>query len=897
MTRHITDLQRVVGLLAALAACLLLPAGCQVAGGGGGDEDEPECADAGEACDGTPCCTGLECVEGFCETPGGEGEGEDESGTLSGTITNSLTGAPLAGVAVGLDPAVEEVSIVAGDDGAYTAEVPGGVYTLTFEVENYASQSRTVSVEAGATTTVDAALVPAQAVAVGAVVEGDAAPGATLTVTADVEILDGSTTVAGYEWSQSNSVAVTIEGADTETATIVLPEADAFKEELLLVLSEPPITAEQLPPNVPLPEGEFPAALQDRFEIVGMTPFDLEEAALITLEVAAITSTGTFTSEVEIHAALPWKPSAGIRNVPVGLAVLLNGKTQDDYDWALAGPAGSEATLTDAETKNPYFVPDVSGLYTVTVTDLAADPVAEVTLEIYAGTWEGSISGQDADGRPVSAACTACHNGTVAGDQFTPWAQTGHAEIFTDSLNTSDHYAEHCFACHTVGFDLEVDNGGMDDAEGYADFLEAGLINHPGDNWTTVLADYPEMAQLANVQCENCHGPHNGGAHTTADPRYSISSTVCGVCHGEPLRHGRYQQWQLSGHANYELAIEESSRGSCARCHTGNGFLAWLPILLDDDPATDPLADVEVTWTADQTHPMTCTVCHDPHSIGTVSGSEGDATVRISGNTPLLIAGYTVYGAGGGAICMTCHNSRRGLRNEATFAATTAQGDAARAPHGSAQTDVLMGENAYLVEVGVRGSHSLVTDSCVNCHMRQTPPPELLSYQSGGTNHTFFAGDDICVTCHDEIEAESIKIAYEATSERLLGLVEDALLTLLEELLADGNTIDLDGQRTIASAEEIAGLEFGEFHGRQAIAVTFTDGVSVELVAVDSILVLDGDGAEIGHLYDLADARLVKAGWNWALAYNDGSSAIHNPPFVFGLLDAAIDALAELAAE
>ena len=47
-----------------------------------------------------------------------------------------------------------------------------------------------------------------------------------------------------------------------------------------------------------------------------------------------------------------------------------------------------------------------------------------------------------------------------------------------------------------------------------------------------------------------------------------------------------------------------------------------------------------MTWTEDQTHPQTCQICHDPHSIGTSSGIPTDATVRISDDTYLLLAGF-----------------------------------------------------------------------------------------------------------------------------------------------------------------------------------------------------------------------------------------------------------------
>ncbi len=827
---------------------------------------------------------------------GDDGDDDDADVTLTGTVTNSLSGATISGATVTVDPEVEGVEITTGEDGTYSAVLPTGVYDLTFEVDNYDSNTRTVSITEGASTTQDITLTPTEAVVVSATISGDAEPGGTVTATATVEILDGSTTVRSYAWTQSNSVTATISRATSAEATVTLPGVAAYKVELLTLLTEPPISADGLPDHVPAPEtedGEFFAGLQDRFHVVGLNPFTLEETGLIEVEVTVVTSSGTFTADAEIHTELPWKPAPGLHNVPIGRAVLLHGKTQATYDWALDGPTGSRAALTDATTQNPYFTPDVTGLYTVTVTDLTASPAAEVTLEIYAGTWSGGITGQDANGLPTAEDCTLCHGGgtigfSIAPDMFTDWSQTGHAMVFSDNVDTSTHYGEGCFSCHTVGYDPDVDNGGFDEAADFEDFLDAGLLNVPGDNWTTVLADYPETAQLANIQCENCHGPNSGGAHGTADPRISISSDVCGVCHGEPLRHARFQQWQLSHHADYELAIEEGQSGNCSRCHTGNGFLAWLPALLSGDPT----ANVTVTWTEDETHPQTCVVCHDPHDVGTTTGVDTDATVRIYGNTPELLAGYTVTSAGNGAICMVCHNSRRGLRNDDTFAATVADGDAARAPHGPTQTDVLMGENAYLVEAGLRGSHGLIEDTCVNCHMERTPPPDLLSHNLGGTNHTFFASEDVCAECHGEVvEASGIQNIVQSELDDLLDLIEDAFLDLIETQITAGNTIDLNGEAEITDAAEIADIDFGEYRGRQAFTVTLTDGTVVGPVRLSDVDVLDATPASLGELYDFAADGLIKAGWNWNLINNDGSLGVHNPGFVLEVLDASIDAL------
>jgi hypothetical protein len=805
--------------------------------------------------------------------------------TLSGTVTNNLTGEGVPGVAVSIDP----YSLMTDADGFYWEELPVGVYAVTFDEDSFQPQAATVQLFKGVPATLDVALDPIAPVIVSASVAGDALPDGVLTATATVEILDGST-LQSFAWAQANSVTVTIDNADTDTATVTLPDEGAYKAELVHVLAEPPIGEDQLPPNIPLPEGEFPGGLQDRFQVIGLNPHALEEAALVNLVVTVTTSSGDYTDQAAIHTHLPWKVGTGIGNVPLGVPVLLHGKDQASYDWALTTPPGSSASLADATSQNPEFTPDVRGLYSLTATDIGAG--APVTLLVDGGEWEGAITAQDADGRPLAQNCTVCHDGGIAADTFTPWAQTGHAEILTNNLNNSTHYGPNCFGCHTVGYDLSADNGGMDDASDYVDFLLAGLLNNPGDNWTTMLADYPDSAQLSNIQCENCHGPQNSDAHVGSsmgeDQRISLSSDVCASCHGEPLRHARFQQWQLSKHANYELAIEESGSGNCSRCHTANGFLAWVE-------AGNTDASVPVNWTEDETHPQTCVSCHDPHAVGSTTGINTDAEPRITGDTPLLLAGFTATGVGKGAICMTCHNSRRGLRNDANYA-TTDTASAARAPHGSAQTDIVMGQNAYLVaEVGSRGKHSFIENTCVTCHMESTPPPDLLAYNLGGTNHTFFARNDICGQCHGFQDASGVQPAFDANLDALQGLQEAAILQLMADLTAAGDQIDLNGEYLLTDVDDISDIEFGEYRGRQAITVTFTFGTGGPY-RISDVEVIDGVTLlPKGNLYENADAAIVKAGWNWNLANNDGSRGVHNPDFAFDVLDNAIAALNALA--
>jgi hypothetical protein len=633
-----------------------------------------------------------------------------------------------------------------------------------------------------------------------------------------------------------------------------------------------------------------------------------------------MTSTGTYvcppdpedpdpgcSGELEIHAALPWKPAPGVAKVPIGRAVLLHAKalpdgSGPDYDWSLdlSGAAGSSATLVDAITQSPWFVPDVEGVYALSVSDVDPAATDPVSIPIYAKPWVGSIVDQDQEGHPISdALCTSCHNDMFAPDNFTPWSETGHARIFSDLLNTSGFYNPGCFDCHSVGYDPDVDNGGFDDASDYVDFLNAGLLGSPDpDNWTTVLSDHPDTARLANAQCENCHGPVDPADASHFSPSITIASEDCATCHGEPLRHARFQQWQLSRHANYELAVDEGESGNCSRCHTGNGFLAWLPVLLDDDDENNG-DSVDVTWSSDEVHPQTCATCHDPHSTGTTSGIPTNATVRISDDTPLLLAGFVANDVGRGAICMTCHNTRRGLRNDDTYDTPEVQADLERSPHQGAQGDMLMGQNAYLVTVGERGAHSLtmpemdgdifVQDTCVGCHMEETPPPDALSYNQGGTNHTFFASTTICANCHEADLADFVQTSVGSNLEELQTLQEAALLDLIEEQTDQGRVVDLNGEAEITDAADVREVVFGEFRGRQSITVTLP-GRTFGPFRMNDVDVLEG-GTKIGELYDFADDRVVKAGWNWGLVHNDGSQGIHNPSFALEVLLTSKDAL------
>ena len=726
-----------------------------------------------------------------------------------------------------------------------------------------------------------AAAIAADPVTIAVTLNGDAKPGLTVTAKATVTINDGST-LQSIRWTQTDGVQATLGNTTTDTLSVALADRSFYKEELLKIVEEPPIADANLPKNIPSAKG-YESGLQNRFGVVALVPHAVSDAGAVALDVAVTTTSGTYHKAATVATTLPWSTAAGIRNVPILQPVLLHGKKQTTYNWTLTAPPGSTAVLSDVATRFPEFTPDVAGEYDVAVTDTAANKT--VSLAIFAGTWKGIVVGADSAGRPVAdPQCMTCHVvNTPHFDLFSPWKQTGHAEIFTQNVNTPNgHYSTSCLGCHTVGYNPTANNNGIDETASFADFLASGLLTH-GDpaNWSKILAQFPDTARMANIQCENCHGPQNSAAHMKKDgSRMTPSSDVCGTCHGEPPRHGRYQQWEMSLHSNYETAMSEGTNAGCAKCHSAQGFIAWA-----DNSFSN--AAITVTWTADEVHPQTCQTCHEPHNIGTTSSNaDTNAKVRLMGSTPVLDAGFKATNVGTAATCMLCHNGRRGLRDDAHFTV----GDAARAPHVGPQADILMGQNLYFAKVGTPGFHGQLQDSCVTCHMEKTPPPSALSLPGVGTNHTFFASSSICSSCHTEITAEAVQGAVETKLTSLKGAIETSLKNVIQTQLRLGNAIDVGGVKTLKSASEVAAVAFGDSHGSQGIAVTLSNGTTINTTAMTAIKVVRPAGAAV-PLYSVADPAIAKAGWNLLMVENDKSKGVHNPAFVNSALDVSLFAV------
>ena len=842
--------------------------------------------------------TGSVGVTGDPGATGATGDPGISTGTLSGVINNSVSATPLAAVKIALDPAAAIIADTAAD-GAFTAVVPVGVYKVSVSLDGYTKQDISVSVTAAQMAKLTVKLAPTKPVIVNGGADLHAAPGATVNPTAAVTSYDGSTATT-YLWTQKTGLPLAITGADTASPTITLASVAEYKAAVFEGAEH------KDPTGVVIPD--------ERTHVVGVPPFALEEGLNAIFEVKVTTATGSYIDTVLVKGDLNVAVSTGILNVPLGIPVFsaaaLSTATPAAYAWTLAVPTGSTAVLDSASSQYPIFVPDVEGTYTLVDTRGTAATTDDKTFKITAGAYSaGAIDGYDAAlGIPKATACRACHAGKPEIQaKFDQWAASGHAQIFTQNINDpAGHWSLACAGCHTVGYDGNTANGGFDDAVAKAAWVP-GPHGNPGDyqKLQTGTALEKAVAATGNIQCENCHGP-NGSTHMAGIAgRESLDSPVCGACHGEPTRHGRFQQWQESGHANYEVAATEGLRESCARCHSAQGFVLWAPRVIAGNGAA-PLALADITWNADNVLPITCSTCHDPHAQGQLSGEPNTASLRITDNAPNLPSGFSANAVGKGALCITCHNTRNGKHDDTNIAAkTTFDG-----PHTPSQGDVLLGYNLYWVTPGSRGAHSFIQDSCANCHMVQQNPPADLSNAYAGTNHSFGATTEICKNCHGAYDGGSIVQATAATHAALATQISTAFKNKLNAGSYFFKPSIIQGTTTSASATRFTidtatnPVTNVTFIGGRSITfeLTFTTPISLTTAApvttatsnvvrlnLTDLTTTNATGSMATWVY-LPSGTFYRATWNWNMVNGDASGGIHNPGVVMNALNAAIAA-------
>ncbi|HEX9655137.1 MAG TPA: T9SS type A sorting domain-containing protein [bacterium] len=498
-------------------------------------------------------------------------------------------------------------------------------------------------------------------------------------------------------------------------------------------------------------------------------------------------------SPQELHD-LGWTshPSTGLKVVGVEEQVYLLAKESAGQEitsvaWTLTTkPNGSTATLDSTTSRRTTFKPDVEGQFVIDVQINTAGGSATASVTITSAKYVGVGTVGGATPNVVIGQCGLCHSANTEA-----WSQTGHATLFEKGIDglASDHYNEACIECHTVGFFADVHNGGFWDVANQLGWQFPDTLQ-PG-NWDDIVANFPALAAVSNIQCESCHGPGSQHKGVKSKTEMSLDEGVCGRCHEEAPYHRISTQWKNSVHgipnAEFESVANRPASSGCAKCHSGWGFIRRVDVRTPD---TRP----EIGSSQ-----ISCAVCHDPHR------SELPHQVRTLDNVQLGDTLTVVNYGGMGKVCMQCHISRR---DAADYVNNPNNLSTHFGPHYSNQADMVDGSNAieYGLPTGSSGHKFALADACVACHMQPTPEAGQPGHDKVGS-HTFAMRDDngtpddhsddiehvaVCQTCHGPMQSFDDILAKadwddDGTIESSRHEIE-GLLHRLEELLPPHST-------------------------------------------------------------------------------------------------------------
>lgn len=376
--------------------------------------------------------------------------------------------------------------------------------------------------------------------------------------------------------------------------------------------------------------------------------------------------------------------------------------------------------------EGPYQVERRSGL-TDTSWEPVGQPVYQNFLSVRAitnGIAFYRVSGPSPRFGGAST-CGSCHTET-----YSHWSQSSHAQAFETLQRIGQETNSNCLVCHTTGLGLPT---------GYQ-------IN-------------PPTPALADVQCENCHGPAGAHARTpdepTLRPPVTLSSEICGGCH-QDFHHPYYDEWATSGHARVTPAVarivernDEARTRECGVCHLGSVHVAMVK------------GDLLPTTPQELLQPIGCAVCHDPHrrteyeSLRHPIYSTNFYSLELSSGVPFSLQYNPRV-----QVCGQCHNARG-----------ADWPDTESAPHPSPQYNMLVGNIGVWGGAFEHSAHHDILRQCTECHTHPHPVEQPTPENPVKTGHGFEPRMDNCMPCHTPESATArVAITQSEFRQRLQSL-------------------------------------------------------------------------------------------------------------------------------
>ena len=449
---------------------------------------------------------------------------------------------------------------------------------------------------------------------------------------------------------------------------------------------------------------------------------------------------------------------------------------------------------------------------------------------------------------------------------YHPWTTTAHSMIFSNGItgniieNGAPVYSASCLKCHTVGYDTtpSANNGGFDDIAALTGWTFPTTLTL--SNWAAMPA---KLQNVANIQCENCHGPGSQHAYglgptgqlgDTNVISHTVDSGDCNQCHDAPTHHIYGTEWYAS---RPRPDHRPQPAASCLPCHSANGFIGREA--QNGSYAVGPVTNVSFAT-------ISCQTCHEPH--GVTIPADNPHLIRSLGAVTMP-DGTVVTNAGLGAVCLDCHQNRNGsVTNQLVNypqGKPTWYGGSSMGVHDNPQGDMIEGVNAFTYGQTIPSSphKDSVQDLCVGCHMQTMAANDPGLYLAGG--HTW-------------------NMSYNVVSKGVTNSVD-----------AVGACVGCHGPITSFNFPTADYNGDGVIEGVQTEVQHLLDKLSTMLPnstyqANSNNYVADGIVKVIDRTYFKTNwpAKFLKAGYNYQFVYNDGSLGIHNAAYTVGTLKASI---------